>query len=636
MGIALFLILAISMYGAYTGLLNAVQNSRLKISAIALANEQFEIVRNLPYSDVGIAGGLPSGKIVQNKTVSRDGANFNVKTTIRNIDDPFDGTIGGSPNDLSPADYKLVELEISCALCQNFSPLYFNTHVGPKNLESSSTNGALFVQVFDANGQPVPQADVHIENSQAGFSIDDTTNNSGLLQIIDAPPGVEAYNITVSKNEYSEEKTYPTGEPSNPNPVKPNATVAVQQVTQISFAIDRTSSINVSTVTETCSAVPGVGFSLTGSKLIGEPNVLKYPEHLFSTDSSGSKVISGLEWDAYGFLLNDSSYGLVGSSLISPVNLIPNTSQDLKFIVAPKTPNSLLVAVRDAATQLPLSGAEVLLKKTGYSNSFISGQGFYRQSDWSSGPGQEDFIDPLKYFSSDGNIEVSLPEGELKLKEAFPLGGSGDQFPPGGSGDQQASLSYPSFLYSSILNIIKNFFHQIFRAIFSFKIAPVVASSPQYASSGYLVSSTFDMGSESNFYQIFWQPKDQPPEAGQDSVKFQIATNNDKATWNFLGPDGTSNTFYTLSDANINSVHNNNRYLRYKVFLSTEDTDFTPNLGEVSFTFSSECVPPGQVIFSGLEAGTYSLSVSKSGYQTVEQNVNVSQPWQESQITLNP
>lgn len=36
------------------------------------------------------------------------------------------------------------------------------------------------------------------------------------------------------------------------------------------------------------------------------------------------------------------------------------------------------------------------------------------QSDWSGGGGQSDFIDPLKYYTGDGNIDNS--EGDLKLK----------------------------------------------------------------------------------------------------------------------------------------------------------------------------------------------------------------------------
>jgi len=580
-GVAVFMIIAASVYQAYSVTMSAIRNSRVKIAATALANEEFEIARNLSYADVGIVGGFPSGKIPRTETLVRNGAEFTVETVVRNIDDPFDGTIGGSPNDLSPADYKLIEIEISCAACRNFQPLQFTTFVAPRALETASTNGALFVRVFDAVGQPVQGANVHIENNQASptFVIDDTTNNDGFLQIVDAPPGTEAYEITVSKLGYSTDATYPTGAQGNPNSTKPHATVATQLLTQLSFAIDRTSTLDVSSVTDTCSAAPSIDFSLAGSKLIGtNPDVLKYSApHI--TDGSGRKIISNLEWDTYNLAFTDGVYDLAGTIPLAPITLNPNSNQDFKLIVAPKNPRSVLVTVKDASTQLPLSDATVRLEGPGgYDTTFVTGRGFIRQTDWSGGSGQDDFIDTARYFGSDGNIEINNPSGELRLKRVF----------------------------------------------------------DEYAASGYLISSTFDTGSASNFHQILWQPQSQPPETGTASVRFQVATNNDKITWNFLGPNGATNTYYTLADQNINSLHNGDRYFRYKAFLGTASTTWTPTISDVLLTFTSSCVPPGQVLFIGLDAGDYAITVSKSGYQIFIDTVTVSLPWQQREVTLSP
>lgn len=578
--VAVFMIIAVSTYQAYTTVITVVHASRLKVTATALANEQFEIIRNLPYDDIGVIGSIPNGKIPHIQNLVRDNTEFVVKTTIRNIDDPFDGSIGGLPNDLSPADYKLAELEISCPSCKNFSTLNFNTQVGPRSLETASANGALFVQVFDAAGQPVVGANVHVVNDQAipAIVIDDTTNNSGLLQIVDAPPGVEAYEITASKSGYSTDKTYQTGAPGNPNPTKPHATVALQQLTQISFAIDKTSVLDVSSVTDTCSSTPSVDFSMSGSKLIGtNPDVLKYTaSHI--TDGSGRKTISSLEWDTYNLNFTDGSYDLAGTVPLLPLVLNPNTNQDFKLIVAPKDPRSILVTIKDGSTQLPLSDATVRLEKTGYDTTLTTGRGFIRQTDWSGGAGQTDFTDPAQYFGSDGSIEVNDPVGEFHLRKIF----------------------------------------------------------DEYESSGYLVSSTFDTGSVSNFHQILWQPQDQPPNTGPDSVRFQIATNNDKATWNFFGPDGTANTYFTLANQNINSLHNGDRYFRYKAFLQTASSTWTPTVSDTSFTFTSSCVPPGQVFFTGLGSGDYTLTVSKTGYQPFTDTVNVSSSWQQREVILSP
>ena len=72
--------------------------ARTRITATALANEQLEIIRNLPYSEVGTVGGLPHGLIPATQNLNRDGQDFIVHTIIRSLDDPFDGQVGSSTN----------------------------------------------------------------------------------------------------------------------------------------------------------------------------------------------------------------------------------------------------------------------------------------------------------------------------------------------------------------------------------------------------------------------------------------------------------------------------------------------------------------------------------------------------------
>lgn len=579
--VAVFAIIVIGVYQTYQKAMELVKISRLKVTAVALANEQFEIIRNMSYSDIGISGGVPVGNIERNKTITRDNSKFEVVTTIRNIDDPFDGTIGGIPNDLAPADYKLVAIDISCPKCKKFSPLSFTSYIGPLSLEMSSNNGALFIQVFDANGLPIQGANVHIENNAEipAIIIDDTTNNNGMLQIVDTPPGAGVYEITVTKEGYSEVKTYLAGDPPNPNPEKPHSTVAIQQLTQISFAIDELSNLNISSVGKTCSPVSNVDFSLQSSKIIGTtPNIYKYIENL-TTNVVGEKEISEIEWDTYSITLTDPGYSLIGTIPLLPIILNPDMTQDFKLIVAAKQPNSLLVTIKDTATGLPLSGAEVTLDNGGaYSETLITGWGFLSQTDWSGGAGQTDYIDLTKYFDSDGNIEIASPTGEIKLKEIL------------GS----------------------------------------------YETSGNLISSTFDTGSVSDFHQVLWQPQAQPPEAGVNSVKMQIATNNDQSTWDFRGPDGSTSTYYMLSGENLNSVHNGDRYLRYKLYLETASSSFTSLVSDVQFTFTSSCVPPGQVIFTSINLDNYTITASRTAYQLYTGTTTLSSAWEQYEVMLNP
>ena len=363
-GSAIFLIIALSGYRAFVTLMNAVGASQAKIAATSVANERFEVIRNLPYDDVGLVGGLPVGTFQREETITRNNYVFDLLYTIRSIDDPFDGTIGESPNDLSPSDYKLVDLDITCAQCKIFPPLKFTTIVAPHALETASTNGALFIQVFDANGLPIPGAEVHIENTNTNPDtvIDETTDNEGWIRIVDAPPGVNAYNITATKDGYSTEVTYPIGGDAGIDPLHPHATVVVQQVTQTSFSIDELGSIDVTTTDQLCTAVPSIGFSLTGTKLIGNPDILKYDTTNFTTDTLGALSIPDLEWDSYTLEPTDVAYDIVGINPFPNFSLLPGETLDLNIVVIPHVSNAVLISVEDE-NGLPIEGATVNLQK---------------------------------------------------------------------------------------------------------------------------------------------------------------------------------------------------------------------------------------------------------------------------------
>lgn len=579
-GVTVFTMIAVAVYGAYTSIFNTVYISRSRLEAVDLSNELLEIVRNMPYADVGISGGIPNGNLLHDQTLVRGGSTFQVTTTVRNVDDPFDGTLGGSPNDLSPADFKLVEIEINCSLCQRFTPIVVTTRVAPKNLETASTNGALFVRVFDANGNPIQDANVHIENNLIAppIIIDDVTNVNGMLQIVDAPPGVNAYDITVTKSGYSTDRTHsPTV--ANPNPSKPLATVALQQVTQLSFVIDQVSTLSVNSVTQTCTPVGSIDFNLKGAKVIGTaPDVLKYNSNKV-TGGAGTLSINDLEWDTYSFTLTDASYDLIGVNPTSPITLLPNSTQNLQLIVVPKNPSTVLVMVKDSVTNLPLSDVDVTISKSGFTSvTGATGQGYITQTDWSGGSGQSTTTDFTMYYSSDGNVEVNGPAGDVVLRSVF----------------------------------------------------------GEYVYSGILESSTFDTGSVSNFQKILWSPVDQPVDAGNPNVRFQVATNNDGGVWNFRGPDNTSGSYYTTSNQNINTANNGNQYFRYKVFLDTVSTSSTPNISDVSFTYTSQCTPPGQVYFNALPLGTYNLHLTKSGYVDQDVSIDVLSDWQSVEVVMIP
>lgn len=577
--IAIFLIFSMGIYSTMSMVFKIVYQSRMKIIETALLSEQLETARNLPYDSIGILNGIPPGVLKYSQTISRDGATFNVITSVRNIDDPFDGILGGSPNDTAAADYKQVEISAICTNCSQQDPVILSTIVAPKNLEGASQNGALFIHVFDANGLDVSQANVHIVNTAKipNIIVDDVTDNNGMLKIVDAPTGTLSYNITVSKNGYSSDYTV-TSSAQNPNPLKPPSNVVSQAITEISFNIDKVASLNIFSLNQNCGAINGPTVNLYGNKPIGA-NPTVYKTNLNFSLSSNNYSLNNLEEDTYNLNLVDGNYDISGSVPMLPLKLNPGSTQNLSLILVHHKNNSLLVKVKDAGTKLPLSNAVVHLSKTGFDDSLETDLGYIRQTDWSGGSGQTNFIDETKYFSDNGNLDYTSSPGDLKLKKTG------------------------------------NF----------------------YALGGNLESSTIDLGSSVILRNLIFEPLSQSVETGPTPILFQLAATNTlgATVWNFIGPDGTSNSYYSSTNTVIYSGLNNNRYLRYRIFLSTADNKFTPQLSELDITYTNNCVPPGQVFFTGLKNDTYNIEITRPGYTTINDTIAI-EGNDELEVNLSP
>ena len=201
---------------------------------------------------------------------------------------------------------------------------------GAKGLVASSTNGALFAQVFDANGVAVQSANgptVTNVKTTPNLVVNDVTDSTGILRLIDVATGTNAYQISVTKPGYSTDRT---SAPGSPAPTKPNVTVAAQQVTQASFSIDKLAALNFSMVSPTCTAIPSQNLAMTGAKLIasGTP---KFSQTIYM-NTGGFYGTSTIEWDSYTFKLNGSSYDLAGVNPANPISISPGSTENIMFI----------------------------------------------------------------------------------------------------------------------------------------------------------------------------------------------------------------------------------------------------------------------------------------------------------------
>ncbi|MHB8651622.1 MAG: prepilin-type N-terminal cleavage/methylation domain-containing protein [Minisyncoccota bacterium] len=556
---AVFAVLCIGVYDTITAMIRGVAVAREQAAVAALADQYLEIARNLPYANVGTISGNPHGSLPDlpnalNVTV--DGVSYQVYYAASYVDDPADGTaLAGT--DSAPQDYKQVKLYVKNVATGGISN--FLTTIVPTGLEGLGSGGALLISVFDAVGQPVPRATITITNTaiNPAINITRTADANGNWVEVGLPASNNGYHVVATKNGYSTDATYPSTVP-NPNPVKPDATIVNGSVTQVSFSIGLLSTLTFNTLDTTCHPLSSVGLEVRGAKLIGTPGVYKF-DRTYTSDTNGTIPLSSIEWDTYTPALTGTTYMVYGSSPVQQISVLPNTTQTFTLNLGAKTANSLMVVVKDASTGNPIEGATVELQKVSPASdvSQITGGSVWSQQDWVGGSGQAAWSNPTAYFQDNGSVNVNGVPSGLRLAN---LNGT-------------------------------------------------------YLSPGTLTSSTFDTGTAATAYTMLtWQPSSQDPAT---SLAFQIASNNDNTTWNYLGPDGTAGTYYTTPGSAISPANSGNRYVRYKAVLSTTDTSKTPVLSNVTLNYVSGCITPGQVMFAGLQAGSdYSVSVSMAGYQS--------------------
>lgn len=559
--LGIFAIFVVGIYGSIQTSFSLVYHSRVRIIGTALLNEQIEIIRNVPFDSVGIINGSPSGIFDYVTTTVRNGMTFEITHTIRNIDDPFDGTIGGVPADTAPADYKFVQIEARCTSCGQEESLAMYTYVAPKYLEGNLNHGALFVQVIDAYGNPISDATVHVVATSTNPTYDffDTTDVDGYLRIYDLATGTAKYVIEASKTGYTTDTTYATNA-ENPNPTTPHVTIIAQAVSNLTLTIDRTSSLAIETKNLQCAVVPSVPITIKGTRLIGiNPDVFLVNEG-HTTDGLGTTGNFSLPWDSYGMTV--SGYDLVGTIPNVPMVILPGSSQTSQVIVGSNTARSLVVLASHQGA--PIANASVTITgPNGFVANKTTGVGSITQTDWSLGPNYETFGIGQGYSSASG-IDPYTSPGDLLLTR----------------------------------------------------------NGNSYVASGYLESSTIDTGENARYILWSWSPMSETPST---TVRLQMATSPSSTNqiWNFVGPDGTSNTYFTTSSASIASIHDDESYMRYRVYFDTIDSSVTPVFSDITLVYTNACIPPGQVYVGGLSQGQYTIDIHADTFQDYQQTLDI-------------
>jgi len=286
-----------------------------------------------------------------------------------------------APMDLLPTDYKRVRVDVSWGgvAASQTNPVTMITDIAPKGIETMVGGGTLSILVFNSQGQPVPQAEVQITATAVNppVNLNLKTGDDGRIILPGAKTCNACYQISVQKAGYSADRTYSLEEVANPD--KPHLSVLEAQVSEVSFAIDRVSTLNVLTVQDrehNFAPLPNQSFILKGEKTLGrdindEP-VLKFEKNL-TTDGLGRLILDNLEWDNYHFSLPDGSgLDLATSNPLQPIIVLPAVTLNFTQSLTTHTPNSLLTIFRDSSNNL-LASVSAVLTATDFESSASSG-----------------------------------------------------------------------------------------------------------------------------------------------------------------------------------------------------------------------------------------------------------------------
>ncbi|HWQ59664.1 MAG TPA: carboxypeptidase regulatory-like domain-containing protein [Candidatus Fimivivens sp.] len=310
----LFSVIALSFYQLFSLGTKRILDVRRKLGAVALASEEMETVRSLPYASIGTKRsdgsggwdyGIPAGDIVETRTISRSNATYTVHTMAEYKDDSFDGTASGSPNDAIPTDYKRVRIEVSWAGSENDQSVVTWGSFSPNGVEQPSNTGVLSINVTDPSGAELQDADIRVVSAADNVDLTAQTDSTGNLSLPGAPPGND-YMITVSKNGYYGARTYPAYPSSAFNPIDLPMSVVVGSVNQKSFAIGRVSDVTIQSVDTFGEAIPNVPFAVSGGRQIGttvDPPITAVYDFSDSsqTGSDGKKVYGSRSYGQYVF-----------------------------------------------------------------------------------------------------------------------------------------------------------------------------------------------------------------------------------------------------------------------------------------------------------------------------------------------
>ncbi|MEF8847168.1 MAG: prepilin-type N-terminal cleavage/methylation domain-containing protein, partial [Candidatus Paceibacterota bacterium] len=243
-GVFLLVLIFMGIFGAYRLIGKVLQRSEKKITASAIANEQMERIRNLPYLKVGTQDAeLPyaQGVLPQSTSTVRNNLTYNIEIKVKLMTDEADGL------DESECDWDYKRAQVSVGWGDDDVELI--TDIAPTDQTEEiavcqeQPGGILSVSAFDAAGSLVSSPLIEIYDAETNELVDSYQPSNGKH---DFPLATSTYKVIVSKDEFSTSSTYGSDEIANPE--KPNPVILEGEVTNLGFSIDEVSTLLVDTL----------------------------------------------------------------------------------------------------------------------------------------------------------------------------------------------------------------------------------------------------------------------------------------------------------------------------------------------------------------------------------------------------
>ncbi len=343
--------------------------SEARTTAVGLANQQLEMIHNLPYSDIATTNGWPQGDIPSEQVKEIDNINYTIKTEVNYYDDPYDSLV---PIDTLGSDYKKVKVEVTWDKYESGNPVELYTDISPRGVEEAEQpGGVLSIEVFNKSNEPVSNANIDVSNSNLGINFSGTTNVEGKRMFYSVTPDINPdYAINVSKAGFTSDYTSAINN-DLPDPDLPHQSVYDGGITEISFVIDLVSTINILTQdnNEVPAPIGDIQLNLTGKRRLGfdgenQPVIRNKFENI-TTNGSGQLTINNVEWDNYAITEDNQDYDIAKIDPPDPVNLSAGENKNITISLTEHAGNTLRMIILDSENN-PLSEASVRIIGNSY------------------------------------------------------------------------------------------------------------------------------------------------------------------------------------------------------------------------------------------------------------------------------